>query len=115
MPAWLKTIRAKLTLWYAFVLLITLAAVGLVAYIYSSQQLAENLDRSLANEVRWVNDFITPKAAKVKPSKKFSPKKKTAPVPEIAAPMQDQPDVGDADDEIWTQIYQHALLNPKKT
>ena len=111
-----KSIRAKLTLWYSSVLLTTLIAFGLVAYTYSSRQLKDNLDLSLANEVKWVKNFIEPKVAKMKPSKKFTSKKKTTQMlTEIIPPEPDSTEMSDADDEIWNQIYEHALVNPKKT
>jgi heavy metal sensor kinase len=114
-----NSIRVTLTLWYSTILVTTLVAFGLTAYTYSSKTLSENLDRSLLNEVKWVNAFIKPKAAMVKPSRKYATKK---PAPG-AVPPEDQngdaalgaPEPGDADDEIWNQIYEHALLNPKKT
>ena len=112
----LRSIRAKLTLWYSLVLLGTLVAFGLIAYTYSSERLSENLDRSLRNEVKWVKSFLEPKASKVKPSKKFTSKKPplVEDVPEAPA-LDDETGLNDADDEIWNQIYEHALLNPKKT
>src|SRR5258707_9004128 len=111
----LKSIRAKPTLWYSFVVLLILVAFGLVTYEYTSQQLAENLDRSLSNEVIWVNNYIKPKVDKVKPSKKFASKNKPAATVEVQPPVRDETEYGEADDEIWNQIYQHALINPKKT
>jgi two-component system OmpR family sensor kinase len=112
----LKSIRAKLTLWYSFVLLTTLITFGLVAYTYSSRQLNDNLDMSLTNEVKWVKNFIEPKAAKVKPSKKFTSKKKfQESLPEALPFESDSIEMSNADDEIWNQIYEHALVNPKKT
>src|SRR5947207_1888530 len=112
----IKSIRAKLTLWYSFILLSTLVAFGLVAYTYSSDRLSQNLDRSLSNEVRWVKSFLEPKASNVKPSKKFSSKKKTQPEAEVdAQPVEDENELNDSDDQVWNQIYEHALLNPKKT
>lgn len=114
---WLKSVRARLTLWYSFVLLTTLVAFGLIAYTYSSRQLAESLDRSLANEVRWVRNFIQPKANRVKPSKKFTTRqRRTIPPPDsLARSRDDEAEAQTADEEIWSQIYEHALLNPKKT
>jgi heavy metal sensor kinase len=112
----LRSIRAKLALWYSLVLLSTLAAFGIIAYTYSSERLSENLDRSLRNEVKWVKNFLEPKAGKVKPSKKFSSKK--LPLPDIkieSQPTDEDTQLNEADDEIWSQIYEHALLNPKKT
>jgi len=111
----LKSIRAKLTIWYSFVLLITLVAFGLIAYAYSRQQLIDNLDISLRNEVKWVKNSIEQKAAKLKPSKKFTSKKKPSPVEELPPPEQPGGETGDSDDEIWNQIYEHALVNSKKT
>lgn len=112
----LKSIRSRLTLWYSFVLITTLLAFGVIAYTYSSRQLLSNLDRSLSNEVRWVKTFIQPKAGKVKPSRKFQSKKHQLPVvTDQVTPVDVEADVQTADDEIWNQIYEHALLNPKKT
>lgn len=105
------SIRVTLTLWYSTILATTLVAFGLTAYTYSSETLSENLDRSLRNEVKWVSAFIRPKAAMVKPSRKYAMKKPQPP------PPQEEPveEFVDADDEIWTQIYEHAIINPKKT
>ncbi|MBI1806625.1 MAG: HAMP domain-containing protein [Ignavibacteria bacterium] len=112
----LKSVRAKLTLWYSFVLLTTLIAFGIGAYTYFSRQLAENLDRSLSNEVKWVKNFIEPKISKVKPSKRFTSRSKTAQPQAQPAPVESSAtEPSEADDEIWNQIYEHALLNPKKT
>jgi heavy metal sensor kinase len=111
----LKSIRAKLTLWYSFVVLTTLVLFGLISYVYLRDQLIENLDRSLAQEVQWVNDFIKEKANRVKPSKKFATKKKQVPSKDDVRFQLQEPDRADADDEIWTQIYEHALLNSSKT
>jgi two-component system, OmpR family, sensor kinase len=112
----LKSIRAKLTLWYALILLTTLIAFALVSYTYSSRNLADNLDRSLRHEVKWVKNFIEQKATKVKPSKKFGSKKKPPPeTPSGDISPEDEGELNDADDEIWDQIYEHALRNPKKT
>ena len=113
---WLKSIRARLTFWYSILLLTTLTAFGLIAYTYSRQQLTDSLDLSLRNEVKWVKNFIEPKAAKVKPSRKFISKKKTPPLSrELSAVNEDSTGMSEADEEIWNQIYEHALINPKKT
>ncbi|MFI5253544.1 MAG: sensor histidine kinase [Bacteroidota bacterium] len=116
MPRWLKSIRVKLTLWYTFILLITLTAFGLVAYTYVRQTLEENLDRSLENEVKWVKTYIESKASKVKPSKIFRVKKKSpkdlpTPVPQLL--YNPETAAGDPDEEIWNHVYEHALLNTK--
>jgi len=122
MFGWVKSIRVKLTLWYTFILLSTLVAFGLVAYTYASQTLAENLDRSLLNEIKWVRTYIESKASKVKPSKKFIQKKKGKELPPVVPQPELQRDenslqgeLTDADEEIWNHVYEHALLNTKKT
>jgi heavy metal sensor kinase len=105
-----RSLRAKLTLWYAFILLTTLVAFGLIAYTYSSQKLAASLDLSLRNEVKWVENVIQGKMGKVKPSRKFASKK-----PPSSKELSTPEDLSEADEVIWNQIYEHALLNPKKT
>ncbi len=123
----LKSVRAKLTFWYSFVLLTTLVGFGIIAYEYSREQLISSLDLSLKNEVRWVKNFLEPKESKVKPSKRYASRRK-APRPAPAAVPADTSALAantaaaadseaqsDADDEIWNQIYEHAVLNPKKT
>ncbi len=115
MFGWLKSIRTKLTLWYSFILLTTLGAFGLIAYTYSSQQLSDNLDRSLRNEVKWVKNFIESKSSKVKPSKKFSQQPKAPQQSDQQSAVNDDKNAADADDIVWDQIYEHALVNPKKT
>jgi len=112
----LKSIRARLTLWYSFLLLTTLIAFGLIAYTYSRQQLSDSLDISLSNEVRWIKNFIEPKANKVKPSKRFTPRKKSTNInQQLTDVVQDSSEMSEADEEIWNKIYEHALINPKKT
>ncbi len=111
-----RSIRARLTLWYSLVVLTTLVTFGLIAYVYSRQKLIDNLDLSLRNEVKWVNDYVAPKGGRVRPSKKFSLKKN--PPPELEAyvsPEYIQGEIADADDAFWTQIYAHALVNQRKT
>ncbi len=109
-----KSIRTKLTLWYSFILISTLIGFGLIAYTYSREQLSDNLDRSLRNEVRWVASIIEAKESKVQPSRKFgSPPKRLA--PDLADIQPETGELTDADEQIWNQIYEHALLNPKKT
>lgn len=112
----LKSIRTTLTFWYSFILLSTLIAFGLIAYTYSRRELLNSLDKSLTNEVQWVKNFIEPKASKVKPSKKFTLRKKS-PLPSkaLVSTADDSLAMTKADEEIWNQIYEHALVNPKKT
>lgn len=116
MFAVMKSIRTRLTLWYSLLLLTTLVAFGLISYTYSRRQLTDSLDISLSNEVKWVKGFIEPKGEKVKPSRKFTLKKKTPSRNELKEIAEgDTLAMSEADEDIWNQIYQHALLNPKKT
>jgi heavy metal sensor kinase len=111
-----KSIRVILTGWYTLILLTTLIAFGIFSYTYTRQKLSENLDLSLGNEVRWVKTFIEPKASKVKPSRRFTLRKNVKPSQSsIAAVEKDSAEIAAADNEIWSQIYEHALLNPRKT
>src|SRR5689334_456658 len=109
-----KSIRTKLTLWYALILLTTLVAFGLIAYTYSSEQLAANLDRSLSTEVKWVKTFIEGRLSKVTPSRRYA---RRGVIPGAAADStaDTAKAITEADELIWNQIYAHALVNPKKT
>jgi len=116
----LHSIRTKLTVWYAAVLGITLLGSGVGAYLVSRSTLIDNLDLSLKNEVTWVNEFIEPKAKKVKI--KRAALKELMELKRSAAQQEEQPEV-DMDtsvtqrteiDEMWSQIYQHTLLSPRR-
>jgi len=113
------SIRTKLSLWYASILCVTLIGSGAGAYFVSRSALLNNLDLSLKNEVTWVSAFIEPKAKKVK--------LKRAALQELeklklsAAQQEEQPEVIDTSagkrteiDEMWSQIYQHTLLSPRR-
>lgn len=105
-----------MTGWYSLVLLTTLIAFGIFAYTYTSNKLLNSLDISLSNEVRWVKTFIEPKASKVKPSKRFTPRKNSNLFQNVNPDLaKDSVEISEADNEIWSQIYEHALINPKKT
>ncbi len=110
-----KSVRTKLTLWYAFILLTTLTAFGLFAFTYSREQLSDNLDRSLRNELKWVANFIGAKESKVRPSKKYGSPKKLVITDQQQLAVGDLGDLGEADEQVWNQIYEHALMNPQKT
>jgi heavy metal sensor kinase len=115
---WYQSIRTRLTLWYTLLVLVTLVGFGLAAYIYTRNQLSNNLDLSLRNEVRWVKDFISPQAGKVKPSKQSIDallRKKSQQLPQrIVGPVLPDPHEGEAD-EIWNHIFKHSLVSAKKT
>ena len=116
----LHSIRTKLSLWYAAILGITLIGSGAGAYFVSRSALLNNLDYSLKNEVTWVNAFIEPQAKKVK--LKRAALKELQELKRSAAQQEEQPEV-EADtsaskrteiDEMWSQIYQHTLLSPRR-
>ncbi len=118
MAFWHQSIRTRLTFWYTLLVVLTLVAFGLTAYIYTRNQLSNNLDISLRNEVRWVKDYISPQAGKVKPSKRsidaLLRKKSNRLPPAFVGPMLPDSTAEEAD-EIWNQIFKHSLLSPKKT
>lgn len=113
-----QSIRTRLTLWYAVLLAATLVASGLTAYFVTQSTLTENLDRSLRNEVKWVNEFIEPKAKKVRltPSAILELQElKRSSQPEETTDESDLSDEEKAEiDEMWNQIYQHTLLSPRR-
>src|SRR3989304_1031795 len=102
-----RSIRTKLPAWYRLVVIVTLISFGLTAYYSTSNTLSENLDRSLKNEVKWLNEIL---------AKKY-PRRRTPPArpPQQTKPGETKPEeeLGPRD-EIWNQIYEHTLLNPKK-
>ncbi len=119
MAFWYQSIRTKLTVWYTLLVLVTLVAFGLAAYFYTRNQLSNNLDISLRSEVRWVKDFISPQASKVKPSKQSIDallRKKSTTLPQrfIGPLPPDSPEAEEAD-EIWNHIFKHSLVSQKKT
>ncbi len=113
------SIRTKLSLWYAAILGITLLSSGIIAYVASRSSLLDNLDYSLKNEVKWVNEFIEPKAKKVKI--KRAALKELQELKRSAAQQEEQPEVIDTSsgerteiDEMWNRIYKHTLLSPRR-
>ncbi|MDL1891869.1 HAMP domain-containing protein [Sphingobacteriales bacterium CHB3] len=119
MAFWYQSIRTRLTVWYTLLVLVTLVAFGLAAYYYTRNQLSNNLDISLKSEVRWVKDFISPQASKVKPSKQsidalLRKKSTTFPQRFIGPMLPESPETEEAD-EIWNHIFKHSLVSQKKT
>jgi len=108
-----RSIRTKLTLWHTAWLAAILVAFGTTAYLYTKSVLSDNLDLSLRNEVTWVNEFIEPKAKKVR--LKRSAVRELQQLRKKAAAEQQQEEKEQAEiDEIWNQIYQHTLLGPRR-
>jgi two-component system OmpR family sensor kinase len=108
-----SSIRTKLTLWYASLVAATLGAFGASTYWFTRSTLHENLDLSLRTELKWVSEFIEPKAKKI-------PLRRSA-VRELQRLRETQPEMDDEllpeeaeIDAIWNQIYQHTLLSPRK-
>jgi heavy metal sensor kinase len=113
-----RSVRARLTFWYTLLVLSTLGAFGVVSYYFTSRTLLENLDLSLGQEVRWVQDFIKPQASKIKPSKRsIDALLRRKPAPAITPSDSANGDTAAAQeaDKIWNRIFEHTLLSPKKT
>jgi two-component system OmpR family sensor kinase len=103
-----RSIRTKLTAWYSLVVIVTLISFGLTAYYSTSNTLSENLDRSLKNEVKWLNEILAKKYPR-KHSRPARPPQETTP----GETNPEEEELGPTD-EIWNQIYEHTLLSPKK-
>lgn len=114
-PFFRMSIRSRLTFWYTLVVLVTLLVFVGVSYYFTGRTLAENLDLSLQNQVRWVKEFIGPQAARVKPSKRSidAIMRNRATQPRITGLERDTT-VEEAD-EIWNAIYRHNLQSTKRT
>jgi len=118
MPFPIQSIRARLTFWYAIIVLSTLIAFGVISYFYTGEKLSESLDFSLGNEVRWVQNFIQPRSSRIRPSRRPLEallRKRQQQHAVVKDSLQHEPPPDDAADEIWNQIYEHTLLSPKKT
>lgn len=109
-----RSIRTKLTLWYASLVAFSLLAFGASAYFFTLSSFQDSLDRSLRSEIGWITDFIEPRARNVK--------LKRSALQELQQLKQSQPSVETEEidtsesmgDEIWNQIFQHTLLSPRK-
>ena len=117
------SIRTKLTLWYAAWSAVTLLGSGLVSYFVLRDTLETNLDRSLRNEIKWVNDFIEPTAKKIKLTKsailelnriKQEATSSEEDVEEDSTDENVTPEEREQVDAMWNQIYQHTLLSPRR-
>jgi two-component system OmpR family sensor kinase len=114
------SIRTKLTFWYASILGLTLIGSAVAAYVITRSTLLDSLDRSLRNEVKWVNEFIEPKAKRVKLKraalKELEELKRSA--AQSDEDREEASDVSEQDraviDAMWNQIYQHTLLSPHR-
>ncbi|MGA9117237.1 MAG: ATP-binding protein [Bacteroidota bacterium] len=113
----LQSVRVRLTLWYTLLVVATLVAFAVVSYTYTGEALTTNLDISLGNEVRWVRDFIQPKAGKVRPGRRsIDAILRGRPLlPPVAADSLGADTTAREADEIWNRIFEHTLLSPKLT
>jgi heavy metal sensor kinase len=115
----IRSIRAKLTLWYAAWSVATIIVSGLVGYLVVKEILASNLDRTLRNEIKWVNEFIEPRAKKIKLKKsailELQNLKRQTPVQTDDSSEDDTPpeDIEQID-AMWNQIYEHTLMSPRR-
>src|SRR2546427_5443202 len=95
-----RSIRARISLWYSLVLLATLVAFGLIAFMYSGERLSQSLDRSLKSEVVWVKNFIEGKSSKVKASRKYGAQVTIVPAGDTHLPPAPEADTGGGDEAI---------------
>lgn len=108
-----RSIRTKLTLWHSALVAAILLGFGASAYFFTRSILSENLDLSLRNEVKWVNEFIEPKAKRVR--LKRSAIRELQQLRRKASKVRQQEEQEQAEiDEIWNEIYQHTLLSPRR-
>lgn len=109
-----RSIRTRLTLWHTLWLTAVLLIFGSSAYFFTRSVLSQNLDLTLRNEVKWVNEFIEPKAKKVR--LKRSAVRELQKLRKEAAQKEQQEEGKEQEeaDEVWNQIYQHTLLSPRR-
>lgn len=108
-----RSVRTKLALWHTAWLAAILLAFGVSAYFYTRSVLSDNLDRSLRSEVKWVNEFIEPRARKVR--LKRSAVRELQQLRKQASGQKTEVEEEEAEiDRIWNQIYQHTLLTPRR-
>ncbi len=109
-----RSIRTSLALWHTLWLAAILLVFGASAFFFTRSVLSQNLDLTLRNEVKWVNEFIEPKAKKVRLKRaavrELQKLRKEAVKEEQEEKEKEQAEV----DEIWNQIYQHTLLSPRR-
>ena len=112
------SIRTRLTLWYTAILALTLLGASVTAYVITRATMMDNLDLSLRNEVTWVNEFIEPKAKKVRLKRAALRELEELKRAALADTLEDSRDDTPAEraeiDEMWNQIYQHTLLSPRR-
>lgn len=70
------TLRLKLTLWYSFLLALTLIGIGVISYVTVSNELRSNLDTSLGNVASALDKIIKQKQEETRQPFKLTKKQK---------------------------------------
>lgn len=118
-----KSIRFRLAITYATILILSFIIFGMISYLSISNILLNNLDSSLATEINWIKNNITPvekkKRVKQKKTFVFIPQKPTK-VKSKKLKKIDSTKLAIIDtvetiepDETWNKIYEHLLWNSK--
>jgi len=118
-----KSIRFRLAITYATILILSFIIFGMISYLSISSILLDNLDSSLSTEINWIKNNITPieKKKRVKQRKTFifTPQKPTK-VKSRKLKKIDSTKLAIVDtvetiepDETWNKIYEHLLWNSK--
>ncbi|MBS1536772.1 MAG: heavy metal sensor histidine kinase [Bacteroidetes bacterium] len=130
------SLRTRLTAWYSMIVMVTLTALGVIAYFAVSNELNQNLDVSLTRVASSLDKIIQKKQAETqKPLKPASPRKRrtrkerraadsvkrdsfaffrqseTANSDSIIAITDTLPE--DDQNPVWSAVYEHILLNSK--
>jgi heavy metal sensor kinase len=130
------SLRTRLTAWYSMIVMVTLTALGVIAYFAVSNELNQNLDVSLMRVAASLDRIIQKKQAETqKPLKPAPIRKKKTKKEKLAADSIKQdsfaffrrsdntsydslnsvPDSLQDDDQnpVWSAVYEHILLNSK--
>jgi two-component system OmpR family sensor kinase len=110
-----KSIRLKLTIWYSIVLLIALGVFGIIAYLYTGENLSRNLDISLRSEAEWLQEILDGRFEKELGKtrnlrREFLNSQSNSDTTSLSAERGESAE----DYEVWNKIYEHSLLNSKK-
>jgi len=110
-----KSIRLKLTVWYSIVLLIALGSFGIIAYLYTGENLSQNLDISLRSEAEWLREILEGRLEKESAKTRNLREEFLDSQADVdtTSPNVEQGESAEAY-EIWNKIYEHSLLNSKK-
>ncbi len=120
-----KSIRFRLAITYATILILSFIIFGMISYLSISSILLDNLDSSLRAEINWIKNNITPidKKKRTKRNKTFvfTPQKqepvkvksrKLKKIDSTTLALVDTVETIEPD-ETWNKIYEHLLWNSK--